>query len=274
MEKEKIKKIVKEVLAQNGLKVSPNPKPAAQHAAASRTAPVVLNVFHPGVRKLETALEQVRMIEELAAKSSVFTVSTARQWVCGDDVRQQAGSRCILDNVKPQGVEKVLQRADIMVLPTFCFKTAAKVARLIGDDQPSAIVLSVLIQGKPVLATRDSFTLGEALVNQGIREEIERTLAKLESFGMVFCTTDKLAAVFKQMTMPGGRQALPGSPSDALRKETEGLRLITANDVQAAVDGNQNSISLAPGGIVTPLAADQAKEYGIEIRNGSLPDSV
>jgi hypothetical protein len=32
-----------------------------------------------------------------------------------------------------------------------------------------------------------------------------------------------------------------------------------------AVDEDQNAITLAPGGIVTPLARDLAKEYSIKI---------
>ena len=111
-------------------------------------------------------------------------MNSARSWVCGEDVREKAGSKCILDTVKPEGLEKALQKADILVLPTFCFKTAAKVARLIGDDQESTIVLSALIQDKPVLATNDGFTLLNTLSNKGIRDEIKRILGKLESFGM------------------------------------------------------------------------------------------
>jgi hypothetical protein len=249
-----------------GLLGLPAEKPVTNRIRRPRPSPAVLNVFHAGVRKLEEALEQVRQIEDIAARSGVFTVGSARAWVCGEDVREKAGSRCILDTVKPEGLERALQKADILVLPTFCFRTAAKAARFIGDDQETAIVLSALMQGKPVLATRDGFTLLDSLSNQGILDEIEAILAKLESYGMVFCETAQLAAVFRKMTAKGNMAAPAVKKKDSDPVKSPAFRLITAKVIQNAVDNNQKSILLAPGGIITPLAKDQAREYAIKIK--------
>jgi len=257
--------MVREVLQDKGLLNRPTAKPAPNRIQRDRSTPAVLNVFHPGVRKLEQALEQVRLIEAIAARSGVFTVNSARSWVCGEDVREKAGSRCILDTVKPEGLEKALQKADILVLPTFCFKTAAKVARLIGDDQESAIVLSALVQDKPVLATSDGFTLRNTLSNKGIRNEIKRILGKLESCGMILCKTDQLAATFQKM-MTGSNISVPSETKKESSNQTAPARsLITAKDIRMAADNNIDAITLAPGGLITPLARDQAREYAIRI---------
>jgi ethanolamine utilization protein len=270
MRKETINKMVREVLKEKGLLNHPTEKPGLNRVQRDRSTPAVLNVFHPGVRKLEQALEQIRLIEEIAARSSTFTVKSARSWVCGEDVREKIGSKCILDTVKPEGLEKALQKADILVLPTFCFKTAAKVARLIGDDQETTIVLSALIQNKPVLAANDGFTLLNTLSNKGIRDEIKRILGKLESFGMTFCKTQELATTFQKMVTRGNP-----SLSSEIKKETgnqiaPARNLITAKDIRMAADNNQDTITLARGGLITPLAKDQAREYAIKIlRSGS-----
>ncbi len=265
MQKKDLKNIVREVLKQNGFGIGATSKPSQKRRSGCESAPKVLNVFHPGVRKLEKALVQVRMIAEITAKSSVFTVNSARQWVCGNDVKQKSGIRCILDHVQPGGIEKVLQKVDILVLPTFCLKTAAKVARLIGDDQASAIVLGALVQGKPVLAANDGFSLCQALVNDGIRNEIKRILAKLESFGMVFCGTEQLYEVFKHMTSPKPPAGSDKSERAADDHPPRGLKLVTAKDIQSAVNRKQQTIQLLPGGVITPLARDLAKEYAIRI---------
>ncbi len=265
MQREDISKIVREVLKEKGLLDSPGGRPASRRVKRSRTAPAVLNVFHAGVRKLDQALEQVEQIEKIAARSSVYTVNSARAWVCGADVKERAGTRCILDTVKPEGLEKALLKADILVLPTFCFKTAAKVARLISDDQESAIVLGALTQGKPVLAARDGFALCEVLVNESIRNEIARILAKLENFGMVFCETDQLCDVFKDITSGKPSAASETGIKTADEHRPAGLKLVTVKDIQIAVNNQQQTIQLAPGGIVTPLARDQAREYAIRI---------
>lgn len=270
MHREEISNIVRQVLKEKGLLDRPANKPASNRIKRPRTTPAVLNVFHAGVRKLEQALEQVRQIEKIAGRSSVFTLNSARSWVCGADVKEKAGTRCILDTVKPEGLEKALLKSDILVLPTFCFKTAAKVARLISDDQESAIVIAALVQGKTVLAAQDGFAMCDLLLNDGIRDEIERILAKLESFGMVFCKTGELGAVFEKIVAKKQNRASDNQQKPAGNKKPPKLKLITTKDIQTAVNNQQHSIQLAPGGIVTPLAKDQAREYSIKIiKSGS-----
>ncbi len=265
MQKEEISQIVREVLKEKGLIDNPSDKPVKNRVPRPRPAPAVLSVFHAGVRKLEKALEQVHQIEKIAARSSVFTVNSARAWVCGEDVREKAGSRCILDTVKPEGLEKALQKADILVLPTFCFKTAAKAAQLVSDDQETTIVLSALMQGKPVLAARDGFTLLDNLSNKGIRDEIERILDKLKVFGMVFCETDQLSAFFQQMMTDRNMSVSSETKNELRHKTAPPFKLVTAKNIQMAVESGRGPIVLAPGGIMTPLAKDLAKEYAIKI---------
>ena len=263
--KENIRNIVREVLKEKGLLDSLADKPVKNRVQRPRSAPAVLSVFHAGVRKLEQALEQVRQIEKIAGRSSVFTVNSARSWVCGADVKEKAGTRCILDTVKPEGLEKALLKSDILVLPTFCFKTAAKAAHLISDDQESAIVFSALVQGKKVLAAQDGFTICDLLLNEGIRNEMDRILAKLESFGMIFCETDQLCATFQKLVNEGVKTGPPVKRNPATGTAPPARKLVTAKDIHTAVDAGRCPIMLAPGGIMTPLARDLAKEYAIKI---------
>lgn len=267
MRKEEISNIVREVLRERDLLDNSTKKTDPQRSRRSRTSPAVLNVFHAGVRKLDQALEQVRRIEQAAGRSSVFTVESARSWICGADVREDAGVFCILDTIKPDGLEKVLQKSDILVLPTFCLKTGAKLASLICDDQESGIVFTALLQGKKILAARDGFLICDILVNDKLQQEIDRILNKLEGFGMVFCNTDQLHATFQKMTVPNlnreshaNIKVMPGN-----EKEVSANKLVTAKDIHIAVENKQHTITLAPGGILTPLARDLAREYAVKI---------
>ncbi len=172
--KKEISKIVRQVLTETGLPRASSRNPSSRPGAPRRKGPAVLNIFHAGVRKLDQALEQIQKIEETARRSSVYTVESARSWVCGADVKEGAGIKCILDTVKPEGLEKALQKADILVLPTFCLKTAAKVASLICDDQESGIVFTALLQGKRILAANDGFLVCDILANEALRGEIDQ----------------------------------------------------------------------------------------------------
>ena len=268
--KKEINKIVRQVLSETDLPQASSRNPSSRPSASPRRGPAVLNIFHAGVRKLDQALEQIQKIEEDVRRSSVYTVESARSWVCGADVKEGAGIKCILDTVKPEGLEKALQKADILVLPTFCLRTAAKVASLICDDQESGIVFTALLLGKRILAANDGFLVCDILANEALRNEIDQILKKLESFGMVFCPTDRLHATFQKM-VPGVKPAktTPSPAPEKVKTQTENstnaIKLITAKVIYNAVDENRNTITLAPGAIVTPLARDLAKEYSIKI---------
>jgi glycosyltransferase involved in cell wall biosynthesis len=264
MNKSEINRIVREILKEKGLLTDPD-QLSGRCLKKSPDGPAVLFVFHSGVRYLKKALIQVQQIDETTCRSSVFTSKPAREWVCGVDVQTQAGIRCCLDKVKPNGIEKTLKKSDILVLPTFCLKTAAKIASFGADTIESAIVLSALAQGKKVLATRDGFSLLNTLVNGGIRKEMDRILSKLEGFGMTFCNTDDLAVAFgnimESQRGPSSKKQEKVSGSQA----SDGLKLVTAKEIQRAVNYKQTSVLMAAGGIVTPLAKDQAREYAIKI---------
>jgi hypothetical protein len=125
-------------------------------------------------------------------------------------------------------------------------------------------VFLALLQGKKVLATNDGFMLRDILVNDQLRREIDQILDKLQGFGMVFCPTDQLYATFEQMATFAG----PAPSETKSQKHDNGgqaLSLITAKVIHTAVNSKQDSVMLAPGGILTPLAKDLAKEYAIKI---------
>ena len=261
-----IRRVVLEVLRDLEGSLRPRSDPAPSGTGRD-PATRVLFLFNAGVRKLDEALEQVRLIEESGVKSGVYTGPSARGWVCGGDVRDATGARCILDTVSPDGVDTVLQRADVLVLPTLCLTVAAKVAGLTCDDQESRLVLSALLRGKKVLAARDGFLVCDLLANDRIRDEIDRVLSRLEAFGAVFSPTSQLNETFLRLASqgPGVKKPDEGPKAGVAGNAGAPLRLITAKVIANAVNHRQHTVLLAPGGLVTPLARDLAKERGVNI---------
>lgn len=263
MSSDKIKKIVLDIVADLGVGVSSSD--ATEPKLTAGQGPRALIVFHAGIRKLDEAMKQVRMIEKAAGKCSLFTGESARPALCGEDVKEQSGARCLLDTVRPEGLEKVLSLADVLVLPTFCFRVATKLAHFLDDNMESGIVLSALLQGKKVLASKDSFLMYEMLTNVKLKEEINRILNKLEGFGMVFCPTEKLSEVFLELSRSEQDSAKPVPGKKEGKEKRPGLKLVTAKHIHTAVNEKKGLVEMAPGGKVTPLARDLAREYSIEI---------
>ncbi len=252
--RDKIKCLVRDALADLSFKEVSNTKP-------DRKGPKVLTVFHAGVCRLDKTLEQIRFIGELSGKLGIYRGESARGLVSMDEIRKKSLVRCNLDKVNTVGLEKVLDVSDIVILPTFCFPTATKVTRLLCDDLESGIVLSALMKGKTVLAAEDGFSKPDIVMNSYLQNEIDKIIDKLKNFGVVFCPTGKLNKVFQKLTAPKQeiRSVMPG------QKKNIALKLITAKEINRAVEKKQDKIRLALNGIVTPLALDLAKEYTIEI---------
>lgn len=255
-DREEIRRIILEVIRELSGRARTGPGKKAGYPSGPR----VLAVFHGGLRLAEEALAQVRRIEAESSKLAVYTVESTRGNICGGDVRERAGVQCILDTVRLEGLEKVLDRSDLVLAPTFCLMTASKVSRLTCDDPGSNIILKALARNKKVLAANDGFQIVEGLVNRAIASEMKDVLNKLEAWGMDLCPTAALFDRFTQLTVPGSAPDQGRAPA--------GLKLVSAKDVNQAFTDKKKTIEVMKSGIVTPLAGDLAREYAIEIVRG------
>lgn len=256
--REEIRTVVREVLVELGFRVGPGASALPRKRDPRPEGPRTLVLFTAGVRRREQALAEVRRIQETHGRLGVFTGPSVRDLVCGADLKDRAGVACVLDTVKPEGLEAALAHADILLLPTFCYGVAARASRLLQDTLESRLLVLALLHGKRVLATRDGFSLLDAPVNPAIREEIEKTLTRLGSFGVLFCDTQDLSRTFDALagSLSGGTPGATARP---------GLPLVTARDVTACVERGEKTLSVAPGGKVTPLARDLAAERGVTL---------
>jgi ethanolamine utilization protein len=256
--RDRIRAMVQEVLVELSFRLKPGASRERRNPVLPTEGPRTLIVFNAGVRKLEQAIDQVRQIQEAHGRVSVFTGPSAREWVCGADVKEQAGGACILDTVKPEGLERALSHADILVLPTLCFGVAAKVARLMRDDLEARLVMSALLEGKNIVAARDGFSILDNRANKAVQGEIESTLDKLENFGFIFSETAQLYTTFQKVAARIGKGISQGAAP-------EGIQLVTAKHVMECQQKGEKTIRLAAKGKVTSLAVDLAKEHGIEV---------
>ncbi len=252
--KNKIKRLVQEALADLSVKKGSTPKP-------HRQGPKVLTVFHAGVCRLDNTFEQIKSIGEQSGKLGIYRGESARSLVSLNELKKKSKVRCILDKSGPAGLEKVLDVCEILILPTFAFPVAAKVASLLADDLESGIILSALMKGKKILAAEDGFSIPGIAVNSNLKKEIDKIFDKLKMFGMQFCPTDQLSTVFQNLILAeqSKNEKIPSV------KKNPALNLITAKTVNMAAETKQHKIRLALNGNVTPLARDLAKEYAIEI---------
>lgn len=227
----------------------------------------ILTVFNAGICKLENALEQIRQMNQRAYKFSLFRGDSIRPFVRSEKIRNVTQVKCFLDKAGSADLIKVLDHCDILVLPTFGFPVAAKVAQLLCDDCESRIIYAALMKGKKVLAVKDGYSDPDIKVAPLLIEEINRVFNKLQEFGVIFCQTGQLNIWCEKMCRNSHKTALTEiDPQKSIEKNnTAGKKLITAQDIEKTVRNNQKEIRLVHKGKVTPLARDLAVEYNINI---------
>jgi hypothetical protein len=250
----KIKRLVREILSDMTEQSIPEPR-------AVKSGPRALIVFHNGGFQLENALAQVRLIGEFTRKLCVFRAASACSLVSVHEVKNKCAVKCFLDTAVLADLEKVIDHSDIIILPTFGFPTATKVAGLLCDDIESGVIFSAMMKGKKILAAEDGYADPDSTVNPYLQKEIDDIIDKLKKFGMLFCPTDKLSSRCQQLTAAKQEHHAVMPEQNHLNA----VKLVTAKDVNRAAEEKQHSIMLAQNGMVTPLARDLAKEYAVEI---------
>jgi hypothetical protein len=93
-------------------------------------------------------------------------------------------------------------------------------------------------------------------------------MKKLEDYGVIFSPTDQLGTMFRQIALVSRKPGNHEGKKDRNSGDALSLRIVTARDINKAANDKKNSIRVTAGGVVTPLAGDLAKEYGIKIIRG------
>lgn len=253
----RVRATLRGVLREMGLMPHPQPK----------EGPRVLFVVHGNSPGQNTALEQVEAIQQMAGKTSVFLNDSARMCMDEQEVKEQTGSRCLLSNVPPEALDRVLDRADWLVVPTLPLTVAARAAQLSNPDY--CPIQEALLRGKGVLAANDAFRRPGVMLRPGLEEGIRQVMATLEGYGVTLAPLARLAQAFAQTVRPSAQPAPAAggaaAPAPGGEPAPEALAYVSARDVRRALDDGLKIIRVKPGGVVGPLAQDLARENGIEI---------
>lgn len=157
----------------------------------------------------------------------------------------------------PELWDDMVRSVDAVMIPFAPMDILAKLALLMVDVPPVAAAVAAIVQGINVLVGSDdcerlsrfSARIPRAVIS--VAQEHGRTVASL---GVKFDTPTQLLG---QMT--GGVAHIAAGSSG-------GRDVVTNEDVMAAVQAGCKVLDVTTGSIVTSLASETAKQYGIEVR--------
>lgn len=149
--------------------------------------------------------------------------------------------------------------ADLLFIPVLSLSLLSRIAALDTGHPFVRLILQALCAGKPVgalsvAADPDHWAWSEqgyVHIPPLLREEMNSLLAKAAGFGIQMLAADAI------------QHWLVSACDIAARPQSR--QIITAEDVESVRRLGRSRMALRPHALVTPLAADLARQYGIEL---------
>jgi|SRR5690606_2889609 len=224
-------------------------------------------------------------IHGLAAAGHKVTavLSPAASHVIGVDKVEAAGAHFV---VKPGSwvcAPDVINRSDLILVPTVTMNLAARLAAGLMDSLLSTLILGGLLAGKPVLAVRDGadpygnggLVFGETHATApALRRQLSRNLETLATFGITLVGEEEFLpamwrllegspAVSANGAGPIPQAAAPAPAASPAPQANGRVHFITETDLLTMQPGSV--VRLAPGCRLTPLAQDTARRLNLQL---------
>ena len=251
--------VVNEVMRQLKLR----PPELGQQAGAPKYQ--ALAIFTGGTIGFEESLAQLKRIQEDNVEITAVLSPAAEKIWGSTRIQEELGAHINIIDAQSAYPGKLLHEADLVLVPVLTQNTAAKLALTFSDTLATTLVLQALMLGKPVIAAANAADPTDGLrvkgnmgnASPGLLQALRDNLKKMGSYGIRLVDVGCLAEESKKITNRNLNKTIAGAPV------AKGL--LDVAGVKAAAAGGAGSLVISRGTIVTPLARDVARDYGLDI---------
>lgn len=259
--------VVAEVMRKLGLETS------ASKEKAIIPRKQALAIFTGGTIGLEQSLIELKKIQALHIEVSVVLSAAAEEIIGIDQIKEHLGSNINLVTTHSPYPSKLLREADFVLVPVLTQNTAAKLAYTLSDTLPSTLIMQALMLGKPVLAAmnaadpQDGWRIQKDMgkCSPALSEVLRQNLKKIEGFGIELVQVNDLASGSQKIIDRMEQKAFSIQRSEPQGTPRGKKSMLDAETIKLAARDGLKSITTPRGSIITPLAWDIAREYGVEI---------
>jgi hypothetical protein len=159
-------------------------------------------------------------------------------------------------NVERQDYGKIIRGIDRIIIPLLSVTCLSKIASLTGDEPVPGICIQGLLSGIPVTVCTDnihSLKFSDCVRPKKLLAMVQAHLTVIQEMGIEPVQLQKLPETVKDKKRE--KEISPAAMKN----------VITNEDVMTAVHQKVKDINFPRGTIITPLARETARNYGIEI---------
>lgn len=258
-QEELVKRVTSEVLRQL------QQRNIAECVQSHEAAIHALAIFTGGTLGCAEGLEELKKLKSHGFDITVVLSPAAEKMIGMDAIQAELGKQNEIITSQSCYPKQLLQQAQLVLVPVLTQNTAAKLAFTIADTQVTTLIMQALMMGKPVIAAVDAADpeakgrvqahMGKASV--GLLRTLRGNLEKLKAHGMRLVTVESLAEESQKM--------LEGLMSPMPRTEKTKKSILDAKTVKNAAMQHNKVLTVSLTTLVTPLAYDVARDFGIEI---------
>lgn len=229
----------------------------------------LLVIITGGTIGAETALKE---LEETIGKNQVnvdvMLSAAASKIHCAKKIKE----RLKTGRIYIEGSERIqnLKEYTGVIVAVLSRNTAAKVANLILDSYGAELIIDALMLGIPVIAAKDAADvegpdwskLGFVWTNDHLKSAFAKNLSTLEDFGVQLCNADTLGDMVEKVIF--GKKTAEDTETSCTCAVRVDKNPITRNDLVPYLKEGQE-ISVPKSALITPLAQDLIRDFGLKI---------
>lgn len=228
-----------------------------------------LIVFTGGASGFNESLAQLRKMLANNWKLKVVLSTSAAYIFTPALIKSELGIDDVYLESENTGLRPLYEDASILIIPTLTTNTVAKIACGITDNMALNLLSHFIMTNSPVVVANDAFDLSHtdrAQLNMGqppsaYRKLFENHLRTIESFGV---------KVVKALDIYQGVQEMI-IPDSSVKPDIPAKQTCLPNKIVSKADIIENKetskeIIVKGNAIVTPLAMETAKKFGLEIK--------
>ncbi|MBC9783846.1 flavoprotein [Heliobacterium chlorum] len=229
----------------------------------------VMAIFTGGSIGLEEGLQSLQELEQRSCEMTIVLSHAAEQIVGVKRIKERLGDDVEIITPSNPYPGKLLRQADLVMVPVLTQNTMAKLAHTLSDTLPTTLVFQALMLGKPVIAAqnaadpKDCWRTGAAMDKAPIVlvRAFQENLQRVRDYGVQLVDVNRLATEAGQML-----DLQLSSDSDRAPAKTAVKKgLVTAEMIRSVALNGGRTFNASTNDVITPLARDIARDFGVEI---------
>lgn len=225
-----------------------------------------LVVFTGGGIGFHESLEQLKKLQVNEWQFKVVFSKSAEHIFSKDLIKKELSINHIFLESENDGLHSLYEDTSLLILPTLTMNTAAKIALGIADNLTTNIVQKFIMEGLPIIASKDAcnpehnyrIKAGRKITPRSYIHMFQDYYKRLGDFGLKLVNASEL-----QEAVIDYQRSQCNTQNKEI-EQTGRKKVVTRKDIMRAKEEG-NVLDVQANSVITPLAIETADTIGVKI---------